>query len=111
MSWNTPDPYYQPEAFGLEIYASCGDGGGYDWDVFLVWKHTETGKVYVWSGSGCSCYGPCDDITQLDQLDEVTSRADLLAQFEAWYTPGGWSSPSEADAVEFKNAVWELTFP
>lgn len=27
MSWSTPDPYYQPEAFDLEIYATCGDGG------------------------------------------------------------------------------------
>jgi hypothetical protein len=110
MSWSTPDPYNQPEAFGLEIFASCGGGGGYDWDVFLVWKHEETGKVYVWSGSGCSCYGPCDDITKLEELDTVDSLQELLKDFDSWYTLDGWSSPSEADVVEFKSRVAELRF-
>ena len=45
----------------------------YEWSITVVWKDTNTGKLYLGDDSGCSCYGPWEDVTSLASLVQLTS--------------------------------------
>lgn len=81
MGWGRPDPYYNPGDFGLEIVDSIDSNyDSYGFDMFILWKHTESGKFYIGTDSGCSCPSPFEDVHSLDSLTEV----DSFSNFE-WY--------------------------
>ena len=44
--------YFEPEKHGLEELAAIDAIGGYEWDIFTVWRHKETGKLLYASDSG-----------------------------------------------------------
>lgn len=79
MSYDIPDVYYQPEAFGLVPIGELDDpNANYSFDIFAVWKHEETGTIYYGTDSGCSCPSPFEDYTSLDQLTKVTFMFDFI---------------------------------
>ena len=45
----------------------------YEWSITVVWKDTNTGKLYLGDDSGCSCYGPWEDVNSLASLVQLTS--------------------------------------
>lgn len=72
MGWNNPDPYNQPEEFGLVPVGQVdwyGDEGCYAFSVTQVWFHPETREFWWAYDSGCSCNAPfeyfdMDDISK-----------------------------------------------
>ena len=80
MSWNEPDVYNSPSAFGLEILGTVQwTEQSYDYDMTIVLRsETATGTLYWADDSGCSCPSPFEYCTSLDKL-ETGTLADLEA--------------------------------
>ena len=77
MSWNTPDPYYNPEHFGLELVGSIEwDGESYEFNMTAVWK-AKRGEYYIGDDSGCSCPSPFENVTKLEELDGPHNKRGL----------------------------------
>ena len=69
MSYSNPDPYNQPEAFGLEQLALLDfSDGSYCFDYRVVWRHKESGRFYTARDNGCSCPSPFEDYHSIDDL-------------------------------------------
>jgi hypothetical protein len=82
MSWDTPDVYYQPEAFDLEPLTELElYEPNYSFDTVAVWRHTPTGDLYWAYDSGCSCPSPFENYTSLDKLEKLSS--DNFSELEA----------------------------
>ena len=72
MGYSTPDLYYQPEKFGLEVIGVIGDPeASYSFDDLVVWNHAETKRLYWAEDAGCSCPSPFEDYTSLDMAEAV----------------------------------------
>lgn len=66
--------YYNPEDQGLEQVAQIYySDGGYCFDYRVIWRHTETGKLYTARDSGCSCPSPFEDYHSVESLQEFGS--------------------------------------
>lgn len=75
-----PFNYFDPPAPYRQIF---NDGeGGCDWNEFYAWVDG-SGRIFWWSGSGCSCSSPSDDISTVDDL-ENGSRDGVLRAYKAW---------------------------
>ena len=83
MGYNNPDPYYQPEKFGLTPIGELDASESYEFNIVAVWQHTD-GRFFVGSDSGCSCPSPFEDFTSLDDLTELTSVSQLADLLE-WH--------------------------
>lgn len=91
MAWNDPDPYYQPEKFGLTKLHEIDDpGASYSFDMIVLWRHDETGALYYAQDSGCSCPSPFEGFTSLGKLVSLTD--DTWGEFEA--TVNDWCTYS-----------------
>lgn len=96
MAYGSPDPYYNPEAFGLTVLASGDIGGSYEFDMVVVWRH-EDGRLFVGADSGCSCPSPFEDFGSLDELIEVNGLAEIVDfANKEW----GWASNYEHEKVD-----------
>lgn len=82
MGYYTPDPYYQPEKFGLEIVATHDQPRCYDFDLFVVWKDINDDLYWAYD-SGCSCPSPFENYTAVSDLEHGT-KAELLKDYEEW---------------------------
>lgn len=61
MGYNDPDPYNQPEKFGLTPVGTVdwyGSEACYEFSVTEVWWHEEEKQFYWADDSGCSCNSP-----------------------------------------------------
>ena len=67
------NPYYNPKECGLEIVTSLEEDEAYQFDMIVVWKDTETGKLYMAQDSGCSCPTPFEETNSLSDLTELES--------------------------------------
>ena len=66
------DIYYNPENFGLVQVVSLEDATlSYEFDIFCIWQHKSTGKLYWARDSGCSCPSPFEDYTSVDTLNNI----------------------------------------
>ncbi len=100
MSSYEINPYYNPEAVGLEIVTESDCAGSYEFDMFVVWRHKESGLLFYGTDSGCSCPTPFegDDFsapnrTTLKALTEET-KGQFLSDLKEW---ASWrSEESEA---------------
>ncbi len=90
--------YYSPGKHGLkqvvEVNLSEPD---YSFDLLVVWKHEESGKLYWAQDSGCSCPSPFEDYNSLESLDVLDDLRQVEVVLE---DKGGWRdrphvSPSE----------------
>lgn len=71
------------EAAKLEQVLTAGDGGGWEWDDFDAYRHTETGRLYWISGSGCSCSWLYDGVRGPADLEEGTAKQ-LADAYKVW---------------------------
>lgn len=71
------------EAQKLEQVYYDDFGGGYEWDAFVAYKHTETGRLYWTYGSGCSCDGLFDGISSASDLYEGNAKS-LASDYKGW---------------------------
>lgn len=90
MGYYTPDPYGQPEKFGLTIVTVEDDPScGYDFNTFVIWKH-EDGRVFYASDAGCSCSSPFEWIKGLEDLEVLTDWEDFEQEVTVWAESAGW---------------------
>ena len=79
--WNMSD-VARAEAKKLVKVVDLGSGG-WEWDQFVGYRHTETGRFYWISGSGCSCNGLFDDVSCPSNLEDGTAK-DLAESYKSW---------------------------
>lgn len=81
MSWNN-NPYYNPEALGLEIVGEMNwSEPDYSFDFTVVWKQAR-GKYWIGSDAGCSCPSPFEDITDINELDGPHTKEGLRKRLD-----------------------------
>ena len=84
MAWDRPDVYYSPEKFGLEVVAAFERPDlSWEFDMFVIWRHVETGQLYYGSDSGCSCPSPFETFTTVDRLTPGTAQ-EVTAKAREW---------------------------
>lgn len=72
MGFMTPDLYYNPDKFGLEVVAEIvWSEPYYDFDLTVVWIDKD-GTYYWASDSGCSCPSPFEDYNRLEDANSGT---------------------------------------
>ena len=99
MSWEN-NPYYHPEKFGLVTVAELEmRERNYDFWIVAVWRHTETGKLYWASDSGCSCPSPFEDYHSLDDLTPLSSES--YGELERYVA----DAQSAGDRIDFLRKV------
>lgn len=103
------NPYYSPEALGLETVDSIDfSDGNYQFDIRVVWRHIETNKFYTMRDSGCSCPCPFEDYNSIDDLDELTDWTELDAEIKGALEDSWGSNPDLAgDGASFVGTVRE----
>ena len=61
--------YYEPAAFGLEIFAAVdGANSSYAFDMVVVWQDPLTFEYFWGCDSGCSCPCPFEDVRGREEL-------------------------------------------
>jgi len=82
MGYNVPDPYNQPERFGLTVVGDIEwDNESCQFNMTMVWTDAD-GYVYWADDSGCSCPSPFEDVTTLADLSKGT-KWDALAHLQS----------------------------
>jgi hypothetical protein len=87
ISFDYPAYWDEPEGTGLELIASLEDPGAcYSFDIFAVWRDTESGDLFYDHDSGCSCPSPFGNIGSLSSLTRLDPNrwAAFEADVEAW---------------------------
>lgn len=95
MAWI--NPYYHPEKLGLTIVGTADVGGGYEFDLFVVWK--DQAGAYRWAyDAGCSCPTPFDgdDLESLPLGTAGDALNDLKVWIEAGYFKGERNEAAKA---------------
>lgn len=98
------NPYYDPEKCGLEIVVNISKDISYEFDMVIVWKDVETGKLYMGHDSGCSCPTPFENFKSLDDMTEITNIKEYRAFFENLYFEGMETEIHNAE-VEIKKLL------
>lgn len=104
MGFYLPDPYNQPEEFGLTPVASLEEDEPYQFDILQVWKH-EDGTFYYASDSGCSCPSPFEDFTKLEHLEVLDSFLEFEADVRNDYIGRPYRGFNEQDVSIFLQNV------
>jgi hypothetical protein len=90
------DDYAAPEGF-TKIYSR--HDGGYEWTQLDIWQRDEDGRLFAYSGSGCSCNSPYDYVKNLEDLQPITNLNQLRSTLDRQYLM------SAVDAVEVVRCV------
>jgi hypothetical protein len=76
--------YYEPKQAGFELVGMIEeDNLSYEFNMLIVLRNLDTGKIYVAADSGCSCPSPFED-TKVEDLEHVTSIAQLQRTIDSW---------------------------
>lgn len=72
----------------LEVVVSLDDpNANYDFDTFVVWRHTKTGELYYGQDSGCSGPSPFERISRIEELSRLGDLPSFERELEAWAKP------------------------
>lgn len=105
MGYSTPDPYHQPEKFGLTPVVEIDySDGSYCFDIRMIWLH-ESGVLYTARDSGCSCPSPFEEYGKLEDLELVDM--DVLRKEVQDAVGSDWRTISEEEALNFLQKVRE----
>jgi hypothetical protein len=104
MSYET-NPYYHPEALGLEPVAEIEYSDlDYQFDTRVVWRlKTDPSVLYSARDSGCSCPSPFEDYNSLEDLERLDAGA--LANEVAKELRSSYSHITAAEASAFLQQV------
>ena len=64
--------YYDPEKSGLEIFKFIDTAGSYEFDMFVIWKKKDDGRLFYATDSGCSCPTPFENCYEIDEITNET---------------------------------------
>lgn len=95
--------YYNPAAAGFDLVATLDADLAYEFDLVILLRDLETGKLYAAADAGCSCPTPFEDYDRLSKLVPVTTEADV----EALVTGRSYSPWSPGDVLTFMRTVRE----
>lgn len=70
----------EPQDYNLEIIAEIDTAGSYEFDITLVVRDLEDGKIYWGQDSGCSCPTPFEGVTHTDHLSPLPETMTQLFQ-------------------------------
>lgn len=96
------NPYYNSadhEPTLKVVHAFDAYAPDYSFDIFLVVKEIETGKVYVASDSGCSCPTPFEDHVWPTDYTEVRSWDEVKAALDAAFPKGSYRPRQPHDSL------------
>ena len=96
--------YDEPSAFNHRLVGAVGDGGGYTWNVFLIYRDNTTGALRWWSGQGCSCNRPMDALTDVNDLATGTER-ECLTDLRTWVLDQ-WDAGLAHTFIRAEQAGW-----
>lgn len=91
--------YYSPEEFGLTVVAELSKEPEYDFDILVVWEHTD-GTRYWAHDSGCSCPIPFEDYRVMSHLYRLPDSIRELRQ-----AVDNMYGVSQEDIVKFLSMV------
>lgn len=100
MSSYETNPYYSPEATGLAIVGDLDTGGGYEFDMLVVWQRIEDGALFWGTDSGCSCPSPFEDVDSVDDLTAITDPREFSREARAWLREQYSTTADDRDALE-----------
>lgn len=106
MSYDKPDPYYQPEHFKLTFLGSLDEPNmSYEFHILQVWIH-ESGKMYYAEDSGCSCPSPFENLHKLEDLTELNDYTEFAQRVDDFYVrEEGDTSAFQVEKVELLRTV------
>ncbi|MDO8622641.1 MAG: hypothetical protein Q7R52_00170 [archaeon] len=79
--------YYEPEKFGLTIFAFIEKARSYDFNMFIVWED-KAGNLFYGQDNGCSCSCPSPfESKGIDDLQMIskTSLDSFKTSIKSWY--------------------------
>lgn len=82
---------------GIEVVAELMTAD-YSWDI--CWVIRKDGQLYAANDSGCSCYGPFDGLTEMDDRFIHITRVDQIEPMIEYV-----NDVSEAERLDFRNKV------
>lgn len=86
--YRPPNPYYEPEACGLELLLEFDEPNlSYEYNTLLFFKDLETGDIYCVEDSGCSCPTPFENVRSLADMTLVSNADDAIREFDYWNAP------------------------
>lgn len=98
--------YFYPENHGLELVAMIDySSGDYCFDYRVIWKHKETGALYTARDSGCSCPGPFEDYSKIEDLEDFGSGEWIIAEVKAQAMWGRYKGDSPAGFIKKVRAL------
>lgn len=95
------DPYYSPEAFGLELLDDYDIAGSWEFDMIAVWRRKADGALFYAFDSGCSCPSPFES-DNAETLTPLTDVAAFATEARTWLRNNSYHGVGAADrdAVE-----------
>jgi hypothetical protein len=107
MSDYETNPYFCPQAHGLEILHSFDDPqASYSFDMFVVWKHVD-GRLFYATDSGCSCPSPFEGHAGPETLTQIASGDSFESfkrDFESWRKSHRWGEDDGYDMCSVSDA-------
>jgi hypothetical protein len=82
---------------GIEVVAELMTAD-YSWDI--CWVIRKDGQLYAANDSGCSCYGPFDGLTEMNDSFIHLTRVDQIEPMIEYV-----SDVSEAERLDFRHKV------
>lgn len=120
MGYYAPDPYYQPEDFGLTSIGEVSwDNEFYQFDLTAVWRNNETGVIYYADDSGCSCPSPFEDFHDVSDLTETNiselsavlyARRNDIATSEYFWDKENLLTSIDSDIYEIMNKLMNYNY-
>lgn len=93
--------YYSPELFGLELIDELSDGNaGSGFDILVVLRHKDSGRLFWGRDEGCSCPSPFEN-SWFHGPDSTDLREVTRASWEAFEAEVG-AFPTE---MSFRNSM------
>ncbi|GAA1642680.1 hypothetical protein GCM10009700_31860 [Brevibacterium sanguinis] len=71
--------------------------GGYEWESFGAWRDDH--RYYWFSDSGCSCYGPGEEIATLADMENGDAAA-LARAYKEWASKSSFLSDNDKVEAE-----------
>jgi hypothetical protein len=92
-----PSLYESPESHGYELFGDAGWSGGYEWDVFVVYRNIATGEFYYVYDGGCSCNDPAMSIETDADLTGPVTISQIHSALDEW---AQWASHESSEITD-----------
>lgn len=98
--------YYDPESVGMEIVGTVDASEAFEFEILLVVRDLEDGKLYIATDAGCSCPVPFEDVRGRSDMRRIDSIADFDAEAGSYLS--GFYDSYASEVRELRNKVFDL---